>query len=345
MAIARVPNVPEIKQMMRHWLGNKRSLSKFAPQKRSGSLLPATIQTENCAPEYQDPRCIDNEQYYDPDLGSYVLCEVVICDTVPDPDDEFEGDDGGGGFPGGEDWGDLPEPGGGNVDVPPPNVSAADYYAMNEEERRLCRERPLHCVAYIGVSALTLGQMHLCNAFGCFQDAGFDGSPHNAVQHGLFAGMLALTPPFTPLSALEWTDAHEHNLLSVVHQVKNLGTSSLRAGGPVPLAIANNEFQCYMDAHNNRAAIHYAMMLHGLAPDYATRIALLQYWVIDNVMNNTGIFRTYAYGPFPGNSPVPPGSVHPITGQVVPGSLNWSDIGWNSLIYTFTYGEMFVDPP
>lgn len=154
-----------------------------------------------------------------------------------------------------------------------------------------------------------------------------------------------MTQPFTPLSALQWTDAHEHDLLSVVYEVKNLGTSSLRAGGTVPLAIANNEFQCYMDAYNNRVAIQYATIVTALAPDTATRIAMLQLWVIENVMNNTGIFRTYAYGSFPGNSPVAPGSWHPITGQLVPGSLNWSDIGWNSLMFTFTYGEMFVAPP
>ena len=44
-------------------------------------------------PDEVDPRCIDNEQYFDHDLGMYVLCDIIVCD------DELVGEGDGGGSP------------------------------------------------------------------------------------------------------------------------------------------------------------------------------------------------------------------------------------------------------
>lgn len=330
MAIARVPNVPEIKQLMGHWLGGG---------KRSGSLpaknlLPAWVMTDDCLAEYQDPRCIDNEQYYDPDLGSYVLCEIVVCDTAPDPDDELEGD-GGGGFPGSEDWGDFPPPnqGGGNPYPRPPTISAEDFDRLNAYEKALCSLYPDKCIAYIAEAFEVLTTMYACHLVSCYGPA-YDGSPHNAIQHGIFAGRLALKQAFDQQAAVMWTDGHEYDILLPVAEQKLLGKSTTKNGGTVPSDLVDKEFQSYMDAYNNRAAIAYAMTLKHL-PESIAR-AMLENWVIDNVVNNTGVFRINAFGPHPGYSPFAPGTMDPSTQRIVPGSINWTDLGWNTFAdFTF----------
>lgn len=99
MAMVRIPDTPEIRLLMATWFRNGITRRDPSRQNRTVSksvALPpmAYLQSDvtcELGPDEIDPRCVDNEQYYDPDLGMYVLCEIIVCD-----DEEFEGDGGGG---------------------------------------------------------------------------------------------------------------------------------------------------------------------------------------------------------------------------------------------------------
>jgi len=120
MAMVRIPDTPEIRTLVAKWFRN--GISRRDPS-REGRVLKTSmanplpgVLSDTCQldPDEVDPRCIDNEQYFDQDLGMYVLCDIIVCD------DELVGEGDGGGSPNAPDdectiacdpgWG---EPGGG----------------------------------------------------------------------------------------------------------------------------------------------------------------------------------------------------------------------------------------
>lgn len=82
------------------------------------------VQSDTCQldPDEVDPQCIDNEQYFDHDLGMYVLCDIIVCD------DELVGEGGDGGSPNAPDdectiacdpgWGEPGGGGSGGINLP-----------------------------------------------------------------------------------------------------------------------------------------------------------------------------------------------------------------------------------
>lgn len=102
--MVRIPDTPEIRELIGKWLRNgitRRDPSRnnpLHPSNPTKTISPAVAYgglNPSCefGPDEIDPRCIDNEQYFDPDLGHYVLCDIIVCD------DEIIGDGPGGGGP------------------------------------------------------------------------------------------------------------------------------------------------------------------------------------------------------------------------------------------------------
>lgn len=120
MAMIRIPDTPEIRTLVAKWFRN--GISRRDPSRQGRAMKTSLtnpipgVQSGTCqlGPDEIDPRCVDNEQYFDHDLGMYVLCDIIVCD------DELVGEGDGGGSPNAPDdectiacdpgWG---EPGGG----------------------------------------------------------------------------------------------------------------------------------------------------------------------------------------------------------------------------------------